>query len=179
MNVRNMIMQPMFRYTSRIGNHQRGFTLVEVLVALLVLSIGLLGLAALQVTSLAYNTESYLRTQATFFAYDIIDRMRTNPTGLANGNYTVAASTDANTKVTDYTACSGSGQVCSCVTTACTVSNLALYDLGTWYTTIDSVLPGSKNKRATITKTTANLVTITINWDEHDFPLSQVWEVQL
>ncbi|HLE93281.1 MAG TPA: type IV pilus modification protein PilV, partial [Sulfuricaulis sp.] len=61
-----------------IAFQHRGFSLIEVLVALLVLSIGLLGLAALQTTSLQYNTGSYFRTQATFLAYDIIDRMRAN-----------------------------------------------------------------------------------------------------
>ncbi|OGI53919.1 MAG: type IV pilus modification protein PilV [Candidatus Muproteobacteria bacterium RIFCSPHIGHO2_12_FULL_60_33] len=52
-----------------------GFSLIEVLVALLVLSIGLPGWAALQTTSLKYNTDSYFRTQATYFVHDIVDRM--------------------------------------------------------------------------------------------------------
>ena len=58
-----------------------GFSLIEVLVALFVLSIGLLGLAALQTTGLKLNHQSYERTQATLQAYDIIDRMRTNKSG--------------------------------------------------------------------------------------------------
>jgi type IV pilus assembly protein PilV len=58
-----------------------GFTLVEALVALVVLSIGLLGVAALQFTSLKANHGSATRTQAVYLAYDIIDRMRSNPTG--------------------------------------------------------------------------------------------------
>lgn len=56
----------------------RGVTLVEILVALLVLSIGLLGLAGLQTTSLKFNTSAYYRTQATALAYDLADRMRAN-----------------------------------------------------------------------------------------------------
>ena len=58
-----------------------GFSLIEVLVALFVLSIGLLGLAALQTTGLRFSHQSYERTQATLQAYDIIDRMRTNKSG--------------------------------------------------------------------------------------------------
>src|SRR5882724_11312914 len=56
----------------------RGFTLVEALVALVVLSIGLLGIAGLQITSLKANHGSATRTQAVYLAYDIIDRMRAN-----------------------------------------------------------------------------------------------------
>lgn len=66
--------------TSR-RRHVAGFTLVEALVALVVLSIGLLGVAALQFTSLKANHGSATRTQAVYLAYDIIDRMRSNPTG--------------------------------------------------------------------------------------------------
>ena len=66
-----------------LGAHlaMEGFSLIEVLVALFVLSIGLLGLAALQTTGLRFSHQSYERTQATLQAYDIIDRMRTNKSG--------------------------------------------------------------------------------------------------
>lgn len=53
-----------------------GFSLVEVLITMLVLGIGLLGLAALQTLSLKHNHNALLRTQATVFAYNILDRMR-------------------------------------------------------------------------------------------------------
>ena len=49
---------------------QSGFSIVEVLVALFVLSIGLLGLAALQAQGLRFNHDAYVRTQATNAAYD-------------------------------------------------------------------------------------------------------------
>jgi type IV pilus assembly protein PilV len=58
--------------------HSRGLTLVEILIALLILSIGLLGLAGLQTMSLKFNTSAYYRTQATALAYDFADRMRAN-----------------------------------------------------------------------------------------------------
>jgi type IV pilus assembly protein PilV len=58
--------------------HARGFTLVEVLIALVVLSIGLLGVAALQLTSLRTNSSAAMRSQATVLAYEIVDRMRAN-----------------------------------------------------------------------------------------------------
>jgi len=68
----------------------RGFTLVEILVTLVVMSVGLLGLAALQLTSLKANHGSATRTQAVYLAYDIIDRMRANPTAAAANNYDIA-----------------------------------------------------------------------------------------
>lgn len=57
---------------------QYGFTLVEVLIAALVLSIGLLGLAGLQAVSLKMNHGAYLRSQATNLAIEIADSMRAN-----------------------------------------------------------------------------------------------------
>ncbi|MBB2495409.1 type IV pilus modification protein PilV [Aquipseudomonas ullengensis] len=55
-----------------------GFTLIEVMVALVVLAVGLLGMASLMVRSQQSNESAYARSQATLLAYDIIERMRTN-----------------------------------------------------------------------------------------------------
>jgi type IV pilus assembly protein PilV len=68
----------------------RGITLVEVLVAVLILAIGLLGLAGLQTQSLNFNHSAYLRSQATTLAYDIIDRMRANRDVALTGSYDIA-----------------------------------------------------------------------------------------
>jgi type IV pilus assembly protein PilV len=57
-----------------------GFTLVEVLIALVVLSIGMLGIAALYVESLRANRTSLVRTQAVSLAADLADRIRANRT---------------------------------------------------------------------------------------------------
>ena len=57
---------------------QSGLTLIEILVTLLVLAIGLIGLAALQNFSLQAGQISYLRTQATNFAYEVADHARAN-----------------------------------------------------------------------------------------------------
>jgi len=77
----------MNRYNTQ---NQSGFSLLEVLIALLVLSIGLLGLAALQITSLRSNEMANMQTTATQLAYDITDRMRANPEGVANNEYVLA-----------------------------------------------------------------------------------------
>ncbi|HMB38999.1 MAG TPA: type IV pilus modification protein PilV [Wenzhouxiangellaceae bacterium] len=57
---------------------QRGVTLIEILITLIVLSVGLLGLAALQSFSLQAGQVSLLRTQATNFAYEVADHARAN-----------------------------------------------------------------------------------------------------
>lgn len=158
---------------------RHGFTLIEVLVALLVLSIGLLGLAALQTTSLKFNTDSYLRTQATLLAYDIIDRMRSNTTGLYAGNYDAATSAAATAKITAYNACKAAGCQCDASTANCSTSSLATYDLGKWYDKIGASLPEGSTNLATISRTTANKVTITLQWKERDLLKNHKWEVQL
>ena len=61
---------------------QSGFTLLEIMVAIVVLSLGLLGLAGLQAASLRNNQTAYYRSIATQQAYDIADRLRANLAGV-------------------------------------------------------------------------------------------------
>jgi len=70
---------------------QRGVTLLEVLISILVLSVGLLGYAGLQTVSMKNNTSAFQRSQATMLTYDIVDRMRANKPNLAS--YSVAMGT--------------------------------------------------------------------------------------
>jgi len=159
----------------------KGFSLIEVLVALLVLSIGLLGLAALQTTSLKYNTDSYTRTQATLLAYDIIDRMRTNLKGVDAGSYNVTSSTAAS-KISAYDSCKASPTGCGCDLSGanCSASNLALFDLGEWYESLAAALPQASTYLATISAT-SRTVTVTIQWKDRDLPTpnQQTWTVEL
>lgn len=67
--------------------HSKGFTLIEVLVAVLVLSIGLLGIAGLQTRSLQFNGDAYYRTQAQLLATDLAERMRANWQASSTGLY--------------------------------------------------------------------------------------------
>ncbi|MEZ5525524.1 MAG: type IV pilus modification protein PilV [Pseudomonadales bacterium] len=70
-------------------NNQRGFTLFELLIAVLVLAVGLLGLATMQAQGLKSNSSAEKRTEATFLAMDIMDRMRASPNAVAAGSYNV------------------------------------------------------------------------------------------
>ena len=62
----------------------RGFTLIEVLVSVVIFSVGLLGLAGLQATGLKLNQSSMLRSHATLLAYDVLDSMRANKGAIAD-----------------------------------------------------------------------------------------------
>ncbi|MEZ5494119.1 MAG: type IV pilus modification protein PilV [Pseudomonadales bacterium] len=67
--------------------NQQGVALLEVLIAFFVLSIGLLGLAGLQMKALQFNQSAFQQSQATIAVYDILDRMRSNRAVVAGGAY--------------------------------------------------------------------------------------------
>lgn len=75
------------KLTSNNKFNQAGFTLLEVMVAVFVLGVGLLGLAQLQITSLKYNLSAESRTQASLLAGDMLDRIRANQSAAQAGNY--------------------------------------------------------------------------------------------
>ena len=84
---------------------QRGFTVLEILIAVFVLSVGVLGLAQLQVQTLRYSASSSQRTNATYLAYDLADRMRANMAGVNFGNYHL-------TQAESVSGCMGAAQTC-------------------------------------------------------------------
>lgn len=124
---------------------QAGFTMLEVLVAMVVLSIGLLGLAGLQATGLRANHSAYLRSQASFLAYDILDIMRTDRAGSQSGNYDIAMGA-----------------------AIATASSLAEVDA--WGSRVIASLPSGDAAIASAQATVGGLqvtqVTITIQWDD-------------
>ena len=144
---------------NNIRDRQRGFTLLEVLIALLILSIGLLGLASLQTSGLRSNKMASMRTTATQLAYDIADRMRANPAGVANlggvgtENYVITP-TDTDP---DMTNCEG---------VTCTPGEMATYDLAQWRGAIRSLPGGTSSIVRTVTGTIVTH-TITVFWDEY------------
>jgi len=108
------------------GQAQSGFTLIEVLVSVLILSIGLIGVAALQGVSLKNTQSAFMRTQASALAYDLADRMRAN-----------VASADSNLYVP-----SAAAVVAGCTTTTgCTPQDHAKNDLAEWNAAITTYLP--------------------------------------
>jgi len=69
---------------------QAGFSLVEVMIAVFVLAIGLLGAAGMQLSALKYTDSSRMNSQASFIVYDIIDRMRANADPIQLEQYEIA-----------------------------------------------------------------------------------------
>lgn len=65
-------------FSCPLPRYQTGMTLIEVLVAVLILTVGLLGAAALQLNALKYTDGSRMTSQASFIAYDMLDRIRAN-----------------------------------------------------------------------------------------------------
>ncbi|MBC3377418.1 type IV pilus modification protein PilV [Pseudomonas sp. SWRI92] len=75
---------------------QEGMTLIEVLVAVLILGVGLLGAAMIQLNALKYTDSSRMTSQASFIAYDMLDRIRAN----SAADYTVTPPSSPNLSVT-------------------------------------------------------------------------------
>lgn len=122
-----------------ICRQPRGFTLVEALVALLALSIGLLGVAGLQLAGLRNNQSASWRTQGTYLAYDILDRMRAN-----------------RDKRLEYVI--GTGAVPA-------GSGTANSDLLAWKAHLASTLPGG-NGTVAVGGPDNTEITITVQWDD-------------
>lgn len=74
---------------------QDGMTLIEVLVAVLILGVGLLGAAMVQLNALKYTDSSRMTSQASFIAYDMLDRIRAN----SGADYTVTPPSSPNLNV--------------------------------------------------------------------------------
>lgn len=109
----------------------RGFTMLEVMIAIVVVSFGLLGLAGLQAFALKNNQNAALRSLATVLAGDMIDRMKANFQGVIAGEYDKP-------NIADYTT-----PVPGCNTTAgCTPANLAQNDRYEWAQRVAASLPG-------------------------------------
>ena len=133
-----------------------GFTLIEVLVAVLILGIGILGMAGMQAMSVRESQNTYFRTQADMLAYDIVDRMRANRSEAAN-----SASYDF-----DGSAPAGVA-ACGDATSECDSTEMAGFDLNQWFEAIsDSSLPGALG---TVTQDvgTASVYTVQVFWDEN------------
>lgn len=125
---------------------QTGFTLIEVMVSVVVLAIGLLGLAGLQATSMRFNSSAYLRSQATSLAYDIADRIRANVIMARNGSY-------------DGVAIQNPPPACAVIAP---VGSLAQQDIQAWRNALACTLPsgtGSVTRNGTI-------FTIIVQWDD-------------
>ena len=140
----------------------RGFSLIEVLVALIVLSVGLLGIAKMQALALSSTTVASSRSLAAIEASSLADAMHANRVYWAS-NASLAATVNPVT-VAGTTVSNGPSAATSCAT-PCSASGLAGYDLQQWANALSALLPGDT---ATVTCSATNPIscTIQISWSE-------------
>lgn len=128
---------------------ETGFSMIEILVTIVILSIGLLGLAGLQMTGLQNNQSAFYRTIAMQQAYDMADRIRANAAGEQAG---------------DYDSISGTGTNPNCISTpaGCTATQVAQTDAYQWNTDNGNLLPAGTG---TVSRS-GDLFTVTVMWDD-------------
>ena len=159
------IKKPCSIAASGVGSWQSGIALIEVTVAVLILSIGVLGLTSLQLSAKRAGFEAVQRTAAASFANDIIERMRNNPENLAlyDGQTVGGASI-------------GTPPSPDCTTASCTGSQMAARDLWEWEQAIDganetrsgNAVGGLNSPTGCIDTTvgaTAGRIEVTLSWE--------------
>lgn len=106
-------------------HRQRGFSLVEVLITLVIMSVGMLGIAGLYVTGMQAGRTSLFRHHAVTLAGDVADRIRANPNASAA-----------------YEAATGADNSCVDGGLNCTSAEMAANDILLWRAQADNTLPG-------------------------------------
>ena len=127
---------------------QTGFSLVEVLIALIIMSVGMLGIAGLYVQSMQAGRTSLFRHHAVTIAGDVADRIRANPRAGA--------------------AYAGGGANNSCVATGtdCSADEMAGNDIFVWKDQAQNTLPTGDVAVSYDNSTVPPTYTITVTWNE-------------
>ncbi len=136
----------------QLKQYNAGFTMLEVLITMVILSIGLLGLAGMQANGLKSNHLAYVRSQATLLAYDMSDRMRSNMAGVEAGSYNDLSGDPA----------TGGATSPDCETSVCSPATMASYDYFKWSESMANNLPKGEGA----VSAAAGIFTITVMWDD-------------
>ena len=131
---------------NRAPRNQRGFSLVEVLIALVIMSVGMLGIAGLYVLSMQAGRTSMLRHNAVTLAGDVADRIRANPRAGA--------------------AYAGAGGDNGCVGADCDEASMAAHDIFLWTQQADDTMPAGQVEVLFDNAVTPPSYTINITWTE-------------
>lgn len=160
---------------------QQGFTLLEALIALLVLAVGLLGFMGLQVRGLAYNHDAYVRSMATVLAQDMIERMRMARAHAPNEAVLMEI-------YAAFTTAAAEGAACQAPAAAANHAALVAGEKLCWEAQVQATLPGGQamivrsNPGLDPVSPLDDLFTITLTWRDRTADnagvVSQVWEFQ-
>ncbi len=154
-------------------SHQNGFSLIEVMVALVIIAVGMLGIAKMQALALATTESSGVRSLVAIEAASLAASMHSNRdywvAGPPPASFTVSVQTTGpntvSTTITDGTAVLSAPQ--DCAAAACTPPQMAAYDVQSWATALGQVVPAAL---ATVTCNNAAVplaCTIQITWAEN------------
>lgn len=152
-----------------IATRCNGFTILEVLIALLVLMMGMVAIAGAQTMAMSHNHSAFLRSQAIIQAHDMADRLYANPDAVKNGSYGVTQSNP-----TPCLTSLGAGDE-NLALVDCTADELAYYDLKEWNDTNANVLPSGAG---TVTGPVNGIYTITLTWTDNEQSESFSFEVK-
>lgn len=130
--------------------HAGGFSLIEVLITIVILSFGLLGIASMLLNGMKMNNASYLRSVATQQAYDMGDRIRANSAGAMAGNYNAITYPPAAT-------CT------NCTSASCSPANIAASDGCNWNKENAALLPMGQGA---VTRDGTDFI-VTVSWDNN------------
>jgi type IV pilus assembly protein PilV len=170
---------------TRLMRHERGTTLIEILIAVVVMAAGLLGLAGLQMNSLQYQKSSSSRSEAAQAIYDLGERMRANwqlaifdpvlgrvPTPAEDRLRNEANYTGFNRT---YAAAKGESPaiVAACSTGTCTAQQIATNDFAEWLRNIQRRLPGGAGSVLPLTNAEVSpgfsAFLVVVMWQEQGF----------
>lgn len=108
---------------------QRGFSMLEILIVLVIVAVALLGTAGLQLNAMRLTKGSQFRTQAVFLASDFAERLEANKTEAILGTYAIGQGNTVSTSTVD------------CVAATCSTPNLAAWDIRQWEQSVSNLLP--------------------------------------
>ena len=145
-----------------MGSRQRGAGLIEVLVAILILAIGLLGMAGMTAASIKYNQMSRMRGAGVLLVNDLAERARVNVLGFDARSY----ASPNNKKYSFSTTLTNESGCFDLVDNKCTPEQMAAYDMNQWLRNVNARLPGGDAFIHTSSTKEARVMDIWLMWTE-------------
>ncbi|OUS30399.1 type IV pilus modification protein PilV [Thalassotalea sp. 42_200_T64] len=142
------LTSPHLPILTRAHKFQRGFSLLEVLISMLIITFGMFGVAKLQLNALRDVQNAHYASKAASFATQMAEQITANSTALEN--YQLAANQQVSASV-------------NCSSTSCSSGNIAKYDLQLWQQKIANALPFGQAEIIT----TAHTANIIVRWDQN------------